>query len=353
MSELKSIDGVEIFSTGVWNGDEYTEKDLDDMISAFNNTSTRIRPALKLGHNNDQALIQKDGLPAAGFIGKLYRKGQKLIADFVDIPKKVFDLIQNKAYTRVSSEIYWDIDIGNGEVYSKLLSGVALLGSDIPAVSSLSEILSLYGLNYESIKSYAKIENEVTIKQYSIEIQKENLDDKEIIMSEKQEPVVEEKNYELENKVKNYENEIAALKKKDEERESELKEYKSKAEELESRNKEVELERYLDSLEGDNLSTAGMRPYIKALLGVEKKEYSFKKGEEEVKIENRNEVLKEILKMHSANSKVNFDNNSLEGDKDKKNTLEAEIAKYSAENKVSYAQAYKAVMKNNKENKDE
>lgn len=356
MEHLKSINGVEIFSAGTWNGDEYTEKDLDAMVEAFNNTQTRIRPALKLGHTDDQTLIQKDGLPAAGFIGKLYRKGQKLIADFVDIPKKVFDLIQNKAYTRVSSEIYWGIDIGNGEVYDKLLSGVALLGSDIPAVSSLSDILSLYGLDYESIKSYAKIENDCNIKQYSIEIPNSNSDDKEIVMSEKQEEKVEEKvviekDYELENKIKTYENELAALKKANEEREEELKEYKTKAQELESKNKEVELERYLDGLEGENLSTAGMRPYIKALLGTEKKEYSFQKGEEEVKMNDRNEILKEVLKMHSANSKVNFDDNSLDSDESGAD-LGKEIETYATENKVSYSQAYKIVMKN-KENRDE
>jgi len=348
MAELHSIEGVEIFAVGTFNGDEYTEKDLDAMIEAFSKTSTRIRPALKLGHTEDQKLIQNDGLPAAGFINKLYRKGQKLVADFVDIPKKIFDLIQNKAYTRVSSEIYWGIDIGNGEVYDKLLSGVALLGSDIPAVSSLSEILSLYSLDYESIKSYAKTQTEFNIKEYSIEIPKT---DKEINMQEKQEEkeIVVKKDYELEEKLKKYENELNELKTEKEKHEEELKEYRAKAEKLENEKKEVEVERYLDSLEAKELSSAGMRPFIKSLLGAEKKEYSFGEGEKEKKYNNKMEILEEALKLFSANTKVNFDDNSLDGEKDNKATLEKEIETYMTDHKVTYAQAYKSVMKNHKE----
>ena len=58
MENLKTIEGVEIFSAGIWNGDEYTEQCLDDIVHAFNKTSTRIRPALKLGHTKDQTLIR-------------------------------------------------------------------------------------------------------------------------------------------------------------------------------------------------------------------------------------------------------------------------------------------------------
>ena len=342
MADLYEINGVEVFSAGVWNGDEYTEQDLDAMVDAFNKTGTKIRPSLKLGHTDDQKLLQNDGLPSAGFVNKLYRKGQKLIADFVEIPKKIFDLIQNKAYSRVSSEIYWGIDIGNGETYDKLLSAVALLGSDIPAVSSLNEILALYGLNYESIKSYAKIENEVTLKQYSIEIP--NHEEEQPMSENTETKVVIEKDEKLEEELKQYKNDLENLKKAQDDKEEELKKYKSMAEELEQKNREVQLERFLDTLEGKDLSSAGMRPYIKALLGVEKKEYSLQVEEEEVKLNSKEEILENILKLHSANSKVNFDDNSLEGDKgaDKGE----EIEKYAQEHKVSYAQAYKIIMKN-------
>jgi len=97
-AELKSVEGVEVFSAGKWNGDIYTIEDLDIMVQAFDETRGGIQPHIKLGHDDGQKIIQTDGLPAAGWIGNLYRSGEKLYADFVDIPKKVFQLIENKAY---------------------------------------------------------------------------------------------------------------------------------------------------------------------------------------------------------------------------------------------------------------
>ena len=64
---FEEIKGVEIFSTGLWNGDKYTDKDLEDMVESFNAIGkTRVKPFLKLGHDNKQKLVQSDGLPAAG-----------------------------------------------------------------------------------------------------------------------------------------------------------------------------------------------------------------------------------------------------------------------------------------------
>ena len=82
---LFSIKDVEIFSTGTWNGKEITEKDLDNIVDAFSKTKEVVRPFLKLGHDDNQKLIQNDGLPAAGWVENVRKVGGKLRADFVDI----------------------------------------------------------------------------------------------------------------------------------------------------------------------------------------------------------------------------------------------------------------------------
>jgi hypothetical protein len=126
------------------------------MVSAFNQLSEHVRPPLKLGHTDEQKLLQKDGLPAAGWVGRLYRQGARLLADFVDLPEKIYELIKLKAYRNVSSEIYWDVSIGEKK-FKRMLSGVALLGADTPAVMNLSDILALYSNGVDSIglsKSY-------------------------------------------------------------------------------------------------------------------------------------------------------------------------------------------------------
>src|SRR5439155_841291 len=93
-----SIAGVEVLQTGHWNKREYTHRDLDYLTATFQATKGVYQPYGKLGHNDEQALIANDGLPAAGWISNLYRLGNKLVADFTDVPGKIAELIKAKAY---------------------------------------------------------------------------------------------------------------------------------------------------------------------------------------------------------------------------------------------------------------
>lgn len=141
--ETKDINGTEIFSAGIWNGDEYTVADLDEIARGFAETQNAIKPYLKLGHSKQQKILQNDGLPAAGWIDNVRRVGNKLVADFKHIPKKLHDIIAKGGYRRVSSEIFLNFSI-NGKTYPKILKAVALLGADTPAVRNLDDILALY-----------------------------------------------------------------------------------------------------------------------------------------------------------------------------------------------------------------
>tara|TARA_Y100001937_G_C7126218_1_gene335063 strand:+ start:272 stop:1759 length:1488 start_codon:yes stop_codon:yes gene_type:complete len=140
LEQTFNINGVEIFSTGVWNGDKYTKKDLEGMITNFDKTG--FEPPLKLGHNEEQPEM-KDGEPALGYVDKIYMNGNKLLADFKELPKKVYEAMKRGNYKRVSSEIYWNYK-NNGSVLDRVLKAVALLGSEIPAVTNLEAIEGLY-----------------------------------------------------------------------------------------------------------------------------------------------------------------------------------------------------------------
>ena len=105
--------GLEIFETGTWNGDTYTLQDIKDMITASEHVG--FEAPLKLGHMEDddtKALLKKEGMPAFGWIKNLRIKGNKLIADITNIPKTIAELIERKAYQRVSAEIYWNFKKG-------------------------------------------------------------------------------------------------------------------------------------------------------------------------------------------------------------------------------------------------
>jgi hypothetical protein len=140
ISQTFNLDGIEIFSTGVWNGDKYSTKDLEAMVSNFDKTG--FQPPLKLGHNEEQPEM-KDGEPSLGYVDKIYQEGSKLLANFKELPKKVYEAIKRGNYKRVSSEIYWNYK-SNNQVLDRVLKAVALLGSEIPAVTNLEAIEGLY-----------------------------------------------------------------------------------------------------------------------------------------------------------------------------------------------------------------
>lgn len=338
MPELQKIQGVEIFSAGVWNGDHYTAADLDEMVRAYEANKDTLRPYLKLGHDDKQALLQKDGYPAAGWIENVRRVGEKLVADFVDIPNKIYELIQNKAYRKVSSEIYWNVNI-NKNRFKRFLSGVALLGTDLPACTNLSDILAQYGISdFEKLSSYALEMNDVIIKTYNSEDKMSEAKSEAQIKAELDLQAAQEKLAELEGKVKEYksqESEIAELKAYKEEAEKKIAEAEAQAFAQEVENQILELEK-------EDLVSPSMKPYIKALLLEEKKSYSI-----EDKQFSKSALIKEILKLHSNVASVNLTERSEAaegGAKDSEGALDKEIKKHMDEHNVDYVKAYKAVL---------
>ena len=139
----QSIKGIEVFRVGKWNGTEFTQADIDGMAQAFRETRTAVMPFLKLGHNDEQDLLRRDDLPAAGWVDDLRVEGDRLVADFSGIPSKIYDLLQRGAYRTRSIEIWRNVNIA-GKSYPWLLTAVALLGAELPAVEGLNDILSLF-----------------------------------------------------------------------------------------------------------------------------------------------------------------------------------------------------------------
>lgn len=338
-----SVQGVEIFSAGTWNGDEYTIDDLNEMVIAFDETSEGVRPYIKLGHDENQNLLQEDGLPSAGWINKLYVLGDKLVADITDIPKKIFELIESKAYRKVSSEIYWNLKVGE-KLYKKFLGAVALLGSDMPGCMNLSDILGRYTkMTSEPPKVYSNSKNlfEINQKQFTIEKERDQM------------PTDKELQLEAEVKTFKAQTEAQAVELANAKAEAEeLKKFKLDQEAITAKAladvKVAQDQSFIGELEKENLCSPAMKPFIVALLGEEKKEYSVKVGTEDKKL-NKKDLLKETLKLFKAIADVNLDESSKagvrEGKADQK-AFDEKVAKFMNENKGStYSQAVKAVMK--------
>jgi len=342
--EKYNIPGVEIFSKGTWNGDEYTMDDLQEMVTAHNEAKTGINPHVKLGHDKKQSLLQKDGLPAAGYVDKLYIKGEKLMADLVDVPKKVYQLVTAGAYKKVSAEIFWNLKVNN-KIYKRALGAVALLGADMPGVGNLNDILAMYSKSeFDELKVYEAIEfnnqtfprKEMTMSKTEAEIKLEL----ELKQAKEAADLKEQQLKEFTAKQEESAKEIETLKKfkaDAEKRENELKAQAEKA----------ELEKFVTELESEKLIAPSMKTFVTELLGPEKKEYKIKKDEKEETV-TKQALLKEVLKLHKASLDVNFDESSEEGEKKNYKADEKEqeekVRKYMAEHKCSYGQAAKAIL---------
>lgn len=147
-----NLTGVALLRPGTWNNDLYTEADLSAIVDAFEAGNAGIDPPVKLGHPPDQKLLNNSGLPAAGYVSALRMDGDTLTADLRDVPERIARLIKSKAYSKVSAEIYFNFSDGEVE-HPRLLKAIALLGADVPAVTSLDDVEAWYGRQYAALSA--------------------------------------------------------------------------------------------------------------------------------------------------------------------------------------------------------
>jgi hypothetical protein len=333
-AELFSVKDVEIFSVGEWNGNKITDRDLDNIVDAYSQTNRSIAIALKLGHDAEQKILQADGLPAAGWAQNVRKVGTKLVADFVDIPKKIYQLIKNKAYRKVSCEIYRNVKVGE-QTFPRLLGAVSLLGADLPGVLNLDDILSMYSIGGENsaVQNFTNADKVCIITN---DLYSNNEGDGMPTENEK-------KAAELQAELDKAKAEAEAYKKRAETAEAEKAETAAKLIEAEQKEKAAQVDKFVTELQADKLCSKAMAPFVKELLLEEKETYAI--GDK--KDLSKSDLVKEILKFSKEAAKVNFEDQSTTGahksQKDGAEDLAQKIEKYSLEHKVSYGDAYAAV----------
>lgn len=332
-ADLHSVKDVEIFSTGLWNGHHITDAELEKIVSAYSATQGKVRPFLKLGHDDNQRILQQDGLPAAGWVENVRKVGNKIVADFVDIPKKIYQLIKNKAYRKVSCEIYNNVDI-DGELYPKMLGAVALLGADLPGVMNLNDILSVYARepSYASISKFATAEADEVIS--LSDTASDSTQD-----GEGQMPQVDE----FKSKFEQAEKDVGALKDQVAAKDAEIARLAGLAQAAEQKEKAAVVDAFVTKVVAEKICSKGMAPLLKDLLGDNKEAYSL--GDN--KAASKFDLMNELLKQAHENAKVNFSQTTKDEstEKSSQTDLADSIEKYASENKVDYGTAYRAVMR--------
>lgn len=318
-----NLNGVEIFSTGIWNGDRYNVEDLDNMVSNFDDVG--FEPPVKIGHNEEQPEL-KDGQPALGYVDKIYTVGSKLLADFKELPKKVYEAIKRGNYKRVSSEIYWNYR-ADDKSFNRVLKAVALLGAEIPAVTNLESITGLY-------------EKEVGTGDVKLHYNGKESE----IMEEKHENLVP---------VEEHEKALEDLRL---EKEEVIKEFAIHKQEL----KKQQIATYMKELKDEGKVLPAYSNEVEALLSTatDEKVYKFSQEDKEVELSQYELVQKifsnlpkvvEFAELSEADNKnydvVDYDNPGQEVDRRVKLYLEKDLAK-------DYATAMELVLKEDKELKE-
>lgn len=234
--ETKEIHNIEIFETGVWNGKKYETKDLKEIIKNYENGV--IEPYLNINHKEKTTKQFADAVKAIslGFIKKLKLVGNKLVADFKQVPKQIAELIEAGALKKRSTEIYGYYVAGDGSHYNNVLEAVTFFGADgVPAVNTLSDVIKLYKQNPEREKEH---ENELLCLKNE---DKEDLSMDEIKISKAEyDALIKEKNELNQFKANKDNSNLVELKSENESFKSEINKFKTENEDLKKTKKEFE-----------------------------------------------------------------------------------------------------------------
>lgn len=154
--ELKTIEGVELVSTGTYqlaSGETtFTAEDMAAAVAAAGDP-TVTTPRLKLGHNDprfDDAIASGElgGEPAFGTVEnlRLSEDGQTVIGDYTNVPDWLADSMPS-SYPGRSIEGGFGFQAASGRTYDFVISDVALLGVTWPGVGSLEDLKTVLQAN--------------------------------------------------------------------------------------------------------------------------------------------------------------------------------------------------------------
>lgn len=153
---LRTRPGVPIAAVGTWQAatGEWvcTAEQLRSAVAAEQSGHFRT-PVLKLGHddprfNQDDGQATGDGQPAVGRLERLRLSddGQMLLCDIVGIPAWLDDVMET-AYPSRSIEALVGVITQDGGEWPMVVTGLALLGVQAPAIESLGDIADLFGVS--------------------------------------------------------------------------------------------------------------------------------------------------------------------------------------------------------------
>ncbi len=166
MPQLYSIPNVEIFATGEYRGRQWSLADLQTINANFqqlsvpqNGQATYLHVPVVLGHEEDQAALQRTDLPALGWNEslRLAETGPAdafLIGGFEDVVPELAKWIQEGRIRYCSAEFFENFVDDAGNHHGLTLRRVAVLGGELPQVKRLNALpmpVAKFSQNQKSI----------------------------------------------------------------------------------------------------------------------------------------------------------------------------------------------------------
>jgi hypothetical protein len=143
------LPGLDLMAVGTWNASTgrttVTAEDIADAVKAFNDGLVD-RPAIKIGHTDSRfRTAGEDGDPAYGWVTnvRLSEDGRRLVGDAKRVPAKLAARMGD-AYRNRSAEVKFGVRTLAGKTYRMVLTGLALLGAQPPAIKTLDDVYALY-----------------------------------------------------------------------------------------------------------------------------------------------------------------------------------------------------------------
>jgi len=304
--ETVNIGDVDIFEVGKWKGVEYTEKDIDDFIKNFKDGVAE--PYITIDHSSKATRQFKEALQALalGFVDKLERRGKKLYAWFKQVPKTVADLIEAGALKKKSIEFYRN-HIANGRLYKNVLQGVTFHGANgLPEVNTLSDFLSLYKSNLQTM---AKNESEIVSIEYKQNGGNNLMENIELKKDEYQDLLKKASQVDVfQSEVETFKKQVADTNKLLAEMKEQNENFK-KEHELYEKAKKEDLEKEADEYISKNINDGKIKPahkdrYVSEYVMYKSDEVKFKSFKDD--IESRGKIINVAPTADNATGATNF-----------------------------------------------
>lgn len=141
----------DIFAVGTWNELPFSLNDLKKMAAAFTALKDELKPPVKIGHTSDEdnRSILEDQISLGEIVDMFVDESQtppKLMAEIDKIPNVVQEAFKKDLFKSVSIELDFDVE-HKGAFFDYVVTGLALLGADLPAVNVLSDLNAFMSSN--------------------------------------------------------------------------------------------------------------------------------------------------------------------------------------------------------------